>query len=106
LGKLAGYTRVERSLEDFEPTLDYVVIAEELERLHASIIIPPASNTTIGLVLKAGPLAVAAGVAVNDRVMFAQWEGGRWAMLDEGAADGVVRCLIMRTEHVLARVED
>lgn len=105
--KLAGYTRVEEQFSRLRLTADYVAIEEDLERKsEGGLIIPPASNTKVGTVVRIAPdLAEMTGVSEGDRVVFAEWQGGKWAFADEGSPTGERRCLIMTSNNLLARIE-
>jgi co-chaperonin GroES (HSP10) len=103
--KLAGYTRVERSLEGFHPTADYVILSEHLERESARIILPPRGNATTGTVVSvADGVLGTLGLTEGDDVLFAEWQGGRWSFLDESKPSGVINVLIMTSDDILAKI--
>lgn len=106
--KLAGYTRVEEQFSKLKLTADYVAIGEDLEvKTATNLFIPPSSNSKIGIILKIAPdVADIIGVQEGDRVVFSEWQGGRWAFADSEAPDGERKCLIMTSNHLLARVKD
>ena len=106
--KLAGYTRVEEQFSGLRLTADYVAIGEDLEvRTGTSLFIPPMSNSKVGIILKIAPdVAEMIGVEEGDRVVFSEWQGGRWAFADSGEPSGERKCLIMTSNHLLAKVED
>jgi co-chaperonin GroES (HSP10) len=104
--KLAGYTRVEEQFSALRLTADYVAVEEDLERpSSAGIVVPRAGNTKTGTVLRAAPdLAEMVGIREGDRVVFAEWQGGRWAFADDSPS-GERKCLIMASDGILARIE-
>lgn len=106
--KLAGYTRVEEEFSTLRLTADYVAIGEDLEvKTGSNLIIPPMSNSKVGVILKIAPdVAEMLAVKEGDRVIFSEWQGGRWAFADSGEPNGQRKCLIMTSNHLLARVED
>lgn len=105
--KLSGYVRVERPFSSLRLTGDYVAIREHLDRDgRDGLVVPPASHAVFGTVLATAPLVPElVGIREGDVVLYAEWQGGRWAFLDPESDDGVVRCLIMSSDYVLARLE-
>lgn len=103
---LTGYFRVEQEFAEFEPSPGYVAILEDLDRNPSSgrLVIPEAGNSKKGMVLSVHP-SNAHGLTKGDIIVYEEWQGGRWSFLDSDSMDGVLRCLIMGTEHVLARME-
>jgi co-chaperonin GroES (HSP10) len=99
LRRVIGYTRVERPHKKLNMLSDYVAIQEDLSRDESTrIILINKKNTTIGTVLGVGP-----GVEyckVGDRVLFEEWQGGKWAFPDDDKSDGQLKCLIMREMYV------
>lgn len=104
--KLAGYTRVEEPFSELVLTADYVAIEEDLERKSGSgLVIPEASNTKMGTILKLAPgLPEMTGLAEGDRVVFTEWQGGKWAFADVDSPSGERKCLVMTSNHILAVV--
>lgn len=104
--KLAGYTRVEEPFSALRLTADYVALEEDLERKSAAgLVIPQASNTKTGTVIRiAKDLSESLGVFEGDLVVFSEWQGGRWAFADFDSPSGDRKCLIMTSDHILAKV--
>jgi co-chaperonin GroES (HSP10) len=105
--KLAGYTRVEQDFESLRLTADYVAIEEDFERASVpGLVLLPASNTVLGTVLRVGPgLTEMTGISAGDRVLFTEWQGGKWAFADRRLPGGERKCLIMSSDYILAKVE-
>lgn len=79
-----GYRHTRMNLADYKPTTHWVVIKEELERdikldSGGMIHVPDAKNVTIGTIMALSDEAEAEGMKVGDRVIYEQWQGGRWA---------------------------
>ena len=79
-----GYRHTRLNLSDYTPTSHWVVIKEELERdidlgngdfIH----VPDQKTATIGTVMALGEEAKALGIRLGDKVIYEQWQGGRWA---------------------------
>ena len=105
--RFARPTRVEREFADFHNTGAWVSVREELGRDGpAGLVIPDRKNAVFGTVLDAGPAATAAGVAPGDRIIYEEWQGGRWSFRDRCAEGGELRCLIMGIESVLCIVRE
>lgn len=105
--KLSGYTRVERGFDALRLSADYIAVTEELERaMDFGVVLPSRGNATVGVVDRVAPMVEEMfGVAEGDRVLFSEWQGGRWAFLDPSRSDGEKRCLIMSSEYILAKLE-
>jgi co-chaperonin GroES (HSP10) len=86
----------------------WLVVAEEFDdpaRPSGLVVVKPGTrDTTIGLVLKAGPECELDNIGEGTRILFEQWAGGRWALKDAEGHD--VNVLIMSASAILALVEE
>ena len=103
LRKYAGYTAVDVRLEECRLRGHWVMLEEELETpgLPEGLIVVARKNTTIGNVLLVGD-KVGEDIRPGDRVLFAEWQGGRWSFLRKDGSK--VNCLLMDESHVQARL--
>lgn len=102
-----GPVRVYADIKDLEMSSHWIAVREELAREPVGgVFLPDLKNNTIGTVLKAGDLAVDYGVGPGDRVVYREWQGGRWVFGDAEAEDGLARFLIMSVGDVLVRIEE
>lgn len=105
LKKLSNYTWIEKKIEDLELAPGYVAVIEELERKSDSgIYIPPAGNAKIGKIVKLGNQRE--DVKVGDRIIYEEWQGGKWNFVNPERIDEEVKCLIMGSEYILAKLEE
>lgn len=105
LKKLSSYTWIEKEINDLELAPGYVAIIEELERKSDfGIFIPPAGNAKIGTIIKIGEQSE--DVKIGDRILFEEWQGGKWNFVNPKGIDEEVKCLIMGSEFILAKIEE
>lgn len=106
--KLSGYTRVEKPFKRLCLSADYVAVEEILSREPIEgIILPSLSHAQLGNVLKISPEASSyTGINEGDKILFKEWEGGRWAFVDEDSPSGELKCLIMSSEFILAKLDE
>jgi len=103
LRNYAGYTAVDVRLEDCDLRGHWIALEEELETpgLPEGLLVVSKKNTTIGTILLVGD-KVDEDIRPGDRVLFAEWQGGRWSLLRK---DGTrVNFLLMDEDHVKARI--
>lgn len=97
--RFVGYTRVELPFSELSLLNDYVAVGEDLSRsTDSGIVLPNRKNTNIGVVLKVGSMVE--GISEGDRILFEEWQGGKWAFPDSNKEDGQLKCLIMNSEYV------
>lgn len=82
-----GYRHTRLNLADYTPTSHWVVIKEELERdipLDGGGIIhvPDQKAATIGTIKALGEEAKALGLRLGDKIIYEQWQGGKWAFTE------------------------
>lgn len=108
MAKIGGYVRVEEPFGSLRLSSDYVALEEMLERAGPDgLVLPSLGNAKMGKVLKIEPdLTEMTGVRLGDVVVFQEWEGGRWAFQQDDNPAAEVRCLIMSSDFILARVAD
>jgi co-chaperonin GroES (HSP10) len=102
--KLSGYTSSGVSFEEMTLRGHWVVLAEVWDRpAPEGILLLQPKNTTIGKVLAVGE-RVDEEIYVGDKVLFEEWQGGRWTFVDsEGNA---APCLLIDETFIRARLED
>lgn len=99
----AGYKAENIRLDQLKLRGHWIMLTEELETpgLPAGLIGVPKKNTTVGVVVLVGE-RVSEAIKPGDRVLFAEWQGGKWAFLAE---DGTkVNVLLMDEQHIQARL--
>lgn len=103
LRSYAGYTSVDVRLEDCKLQSHWIMLEEELETpgLPEGLIAVQKKSTTIGKVLLVGA-KVEEDIRPGDRVLFAEWQGGRWSFLRKDGSK--VNVLLMDEMHVKARL--
>lgn len=96
----SDYWRVPVAIDRLRMYGTWVAVKEELEEQERNgLVLPSKSVTTIGRVVAVGSsTSERYGVKPGDRVIYEQWQGGRWCIGDE-------KVLIMDAEHILAVVE-
>jgi len=102
----AGYLRQGVFLDDLRFLGQWVCVQEvfESERPSGLVIAQPGTRHTVfGEVLAAGDEAELEGVEPGRRVVFQEWQGGRWQFPARGGQEQ--RVLIMTVDDVLALVE-
>ena len=99
----AGYTNVDVRLEDVELQGHWVMLEEDLETpgLPAGLIAVPKKNTTIGTVLLVG-VKVQEDIRPGDRVLFTEWQGGKWSFLRKDGSK--VNVLMMDEVYITVRI--
>jgi len=102
------YRHTRLLLDNFHPTSHWIIIEEDLVQTRdvggVELEIPDKKYNTLGHVLSVGPQAIEAGIKVGDKVVYEQWQGGRWAFTTP-IPDGTYvekECLIMSTDSVWA----
>jgi len=98
----AGYTNVDVRLEDVKLQGHWVMLEEDLETpgLPAGLISVQRKNTTVATVLLVGA-KVEEDIRPGDRVLFQEWQGGKWSFLRK---DGTkVNVLLVDESYVKAR---
>lgn len=116
-----GYRHTRLLLNDFTPASHWIVIKEDLEQntymegpdgMVIELSIPDKKYHTLGTVLSVGPMGADRGIRVGDKVVYEQWQGGKWAftipeIINESRQ--VYReeeCLIMSCDSVWCIIRD
>jgi len=99
----AGYTAVDVRLEDCKLQGHWIMLEEELETpgVPEGLIVVPKKNTTVGTILLVGA-KVEEDILPGDRVLFAEWQGGKWSFLRKDGSK--VNVLLMDEAHIQARI--
>lgn len=104
-----NYRHTRMLLEDFQPSTHWIVVKEELERnSETGIIIPDKHFATIGTIMAVGPEGKLDGIAVGDKVMYEQWQGGKWAFTIKNPNAMIydeLECLIMSVDSIWAIIK-
>lgn len=102
--------RVEADIDSFVPTTGWIAVREKLEREPSAALAAVGfqflnkGNATVGEIVAVGPWAENDGLKKGDRIVYTEWQGGRWSF--RGGEVDDVRVLIMSVDDVLCIVEE
>ena len=101
--KWSGYTSSGVSFDKMELRGHWVIIKEVWDRpAPEGIILLRPGNTVIGEVLMVGA-RVEEDICEGDKVLFEEWQGGRWTFMDEDGTE--TQCLLIDEQFIRARLE-
>jgi len=100
--RFSGYTSSGVSLDEMSLRGHWVVLREVWDQFAPEgIVLPRRGNTTIGEVLSVGD-RVDEDINVGDKILFEEWQGGRWSFQDGEGHD--VPCLLIDEMYIKARL--